>query len=527
MTNEHDPSIDVAGLLTIDVASELRKLSQAQLQGPWQVPAELVRRCIRTGAQQVRVQTQRHGVRITDDGGGIDPELLRWTAVLLDERRPNEQRHTALTHLEAAGELVLLALAGLQDRRVRIETVCCGHRATLDIQRAKSPRFESRGDVTGSGTTVELRSAALDRRQLVQWLRSSARFASTDVRIDGKPVAAGFANALVQGSLRPPLRGRLAIPPEGDTAHVWLLEHGLVTGHVTVPEAPCLEAAVEMGSEVADLSSARLRDAIAPHVPALVDQAVGLMVALAERPLPESMRARAARLILQAARKKLRLSDVVRVPLFRTVDASGPGRIDLLTLRRIGQQGSDGMRVLAALYPSQKPEHFALGTVPVLVADAVERSRLAELMHVRFRPPDPRDASSGLRSAWRRKLDALRRGVARIASWIRHPVRTPPVPEHELQPHERKFVELLRTHLRQGAPTELCGARLCRGSGPIRRNAGARELLLPRDNPAVLAAMRAVTHDPAWIYPATLALLEGRSLPAAGTRAQWMSALGC
>ena len=43
-------SIDIGGLLTIDVASELRKLSQAQLQGPWQIPAEIVRRALRFGA---------------------------------------------------------------------------------------------------------------------------------------------------------------------------------------------------------------------------------------------------------------------------------------------------------------------------------------------------------------------------------------------------------------------------------------------------------------------------------------------
>ena len=66
MTSDSEISalIDVGGLLTIDVASELRKLSLAQLQGPWQLPSELVRRALRDGATQVEVDLARHGVEL-------------------------------------------------------------------------------------------------------------------------------------------------------------------------------------------------------------------------------------------------------------------------------------------------------------------------------------------------------------------------------------------------------------------------------------------------------------------------------
>ena len=72
-----DNIIDVGGLLTIDVGSELRKLSQAQLQGPWQIPAELVRRALRAGATEVDVRTERHGVRVIDDGAGVPAVQLQ------------------------------------------------------------------------------------------------------------------------------------------------------------------------------------------------------------------------------------------------------------------------------------------------------------------------------------------------------------------------------------------------------------------------------------------------------------------
>ena len=521
--------IDLAGLLSIDVASELRKLSQAQLQGPWQIPAELVRRAIRSGAKEVRLQTERHGVRMLDDGRGIEPELLQWCAVLLDERRSSEERHAALTTLESAGELALLALAGLEHRSLRIESTHRGTKAVLEVQRGRSPWLQLQEGFAGTGVDMTLRSPGLDRRQVAGWLRNAARFAPITVSIDGKPVDSGFSRALVQGPLTEPLQGRVAIPLDGDTAHVWLLEHGLVTGHVTIPEAPCLEAAVELGSEIADLSPSRLRDAVAPHVPVLVEQAVGLLVALGRRgPLTaEPVRSRAARLMLQAAQKKLALADIVRVPVFRSVDAHGQRLVDLVTLRKAAQPGPGGMRILPALYPTQNPDKFALGSTPVLIADAVERSRLAELLQVRFRPPDAKDAANTLHMAWRRRLDALSRAAARAASWLRHPLRSPPLSEDELEPTERHFLTLLQAHLRDDPRRSLHGAALCRGAGPIRRTGGASpRLLLPRDNPTVRAAVAAVARESAWIYPAALALLEGRDLPSAATRSQWLSALG-
>jgi hypothetical protein len=112
------------------------------------------------------------------------------------------------------------------------------------------------------------------------------------------------AHAFAHVELRAPLRGRLAIPSEGETAHAWLLEHGIVTGHVAIPDAPCFEAALELGSDATDGSAARLREALQPHVLTVVDQAVALLVRMAQQAstLPEPARARLARLLLQSAR---------------------------------------------------------------------------------------------------------------------------------------------------------------------------------------------------------------------------------
>lgn len=519
-------SIDVGGLLTIDVSSELRKLSQAQFQGPWQLPAELVRRSIRGGAKEVRVTTSRHGVRITDDGGGYPAEHLQWTAALLDSRRPNEDRHAALTALEGAGELVLLAMAGLEIGQLRVETVHDGVRAVLEVNAGRAPWLEVQQGVAGRWTDLQLRSSTLDRKQVTQWLRNAARFAPGTVTLDGAAVQSGFSGVIVEGRLASPLEGRLAVVREGESAHVWLLEHGLVTGHITVPDAPNLEAAIELGSDVADLSAARLREMVQPHVPTIVEQGVGLLAKLGRRgPMPEHLRTRVARLVLQAARKGLLRDEVMRVRTFRVVDAKGSRQVDLESLQELTRRGS-GRNVLVALYPTQKPERFALGSTPVLIADASERSRLAELLHVRFRPPDPRDTSSSLWLAWRRGVDTTSRTFKNVGLWIRHPVRASPLEDHALAPPEQTFIAHVRAHLAQDPRLEVTGARMCAGSGPIRRSGGRPvELLLPRQNETVVAAIHAINTDPAWAYPVVLTLLDGQGLPAATSRATWLQRL--
>ena len=527
MQHIDDPgSIDVGGLLTIDVSSELRKLSQAQFQGPWQLPAELVRRAIRGGAHEIRVTTHRHGVRILDDGGGYPREHLEWTASLLDASRPNEERHAALTALESAGELVLLAMAGLEVAQLRIDSIHGGVRAVLDVTSGRRPQLNAQPGATGQRTELHLRSNALDRKHVVQWLRSAARFAPVGIIIDGEPIPTGFVGAIVEGNLQAPLRGRLAVVKDTESAHISLLEHGLVTGHLTVPDAPNLEAAVELGSSATDLSAARLREVVQPHVPAIVEQGIGLLVRLGQKgPMPEQLRSRVARLLLQAARKGLRKQDVMRVPAFRVVDSRGTRHVNLQTLQKLTSDSS-GRNILVALYPSQKPERFALGTTPVLVADAAERSRLAELLHVRFRPPDPRDASSSIWMVWRRGIDAVGRTAREVGLWVRHPIRASPVDDSQLTPYEKAFVGHVRNHLAQDPRLKVTGARMCEGRGPVRRTSGRPvELLLPRQNPTVMAGVRAIHLDPAWAYPVVLALLDGRGLPAATSRAGWLSRL--
>ncbi len=523
MNSPSDAFVDLGSLLTIDVGSELRKLSAAQLEGPWQIPAEIARRALRNGAKSVHVRTRRSGVEVVDDGAPISSEILRATAALLQPRSSNEVRHAALTTLEQLGGLALLAVAGLEHKTLHVEVETPGETLVLRAD-DKGSTITRKPGTAGGRNTVRVSSPALDRKQIQHWLTSVGRFDGGRILLDGAPLASGWDDALVHGPLEAPTPGRIGIPTQGETAHVWLLEHGIVTGHLTVPDSPIFEAAIELGSEATDLSAARLREATMPHIPHIVAGAVRLACAFGPHAvtLSPTQRARFSRLLLGAARRRMELERVVKVPIFRVVDGEHRRLASLLELRSAAMDGPGGAHLLPALYPSQDPGGFALGERLTLIADATERSGLAEVLGLRFRPPNPRERGRSVRA--RAKLWS--ESLAHLASRLRHPFGARVADRSTYTAAELGFLDAMQLQLDAGldAPRLL---QLCEGAGPARIGGRGRDtLLLPRHNASVRAAVAAVALDPSWAYPAALALLRGHGLPSLAGRNEWRRSLG-
>jgi hypothetical protein len=512
-------NIDVSSLLTIDVESELRKLTQAQLQGPWQLPAELVRRALHAGATRVEVELHRTGLLVRSLGDRIDFETLRELAALLDVKRSPRRRHRALSALEQTGALSLLGLVGLEPSSVQIvspnanaegETMGLSWErdAAITLQRFRPPYPDH--------VQVAVRGTKLDRARAREWLVGVARFAPAEIQLDKRPlpraVNQGFGEVFSLARLSsprqdsgPPLVGTLALPREGELARLYLLQDGLVTTHMSLTDAPCFEATIEM-RDLAEpgASAARLRDVITPVIPTIVSAAIEHMIAIAgEGRLAASERARLTQLLLQAARRdRGQAKTIARLPLFRGLERDGRERwCDLLALRQ-SIQDEGGERLLDALFPDQDPAEFAPeGRVYVL--DESERALLGEILDLGFRQP-------------RRRVEA-RRGLARflregprmrgreLLAGLRP--RGRPLPDGELDPEERHLLGMLRAQMSG------CEITMCTGAGPVRRLRGPDKLLLPRECDRVRAAVLAVGHDGAWVYPALLALLDGNEFP--------------
>jgi hypothetical protein len=506
-------SIDVGKLLTIDVESELRKLTQAQLQGSWQLPAELVRSAIRQGGRTIEVELGRVQLHVRSLGGGIPHEILREIAALLDPRREPERRHRALTKLEREGALSLLGLVGLDPTGLRIVSAALRPGEPgwgLEWKRGGTVELQ-RFEPAPSHTEVVVRGPKLDRARARAWLAESARFASVlapvEISVDGKALQQGFTDAIAQARIVEPLPGMFALPRTGEVARVLLLQDGIVTAHVSLTDAPCFELALETrGMVEPGASAARLRELITPSLDRLVEVAVDHMIELGREgaSLTTSDRSRLSQQLLQAARRRReQAKTIARLPLFRGLERDGRERwYDLLALRQsVHEEG--GERLLTALFPDQELADFAPeGRVYLL--DEAERALLGELLELGFRQPRRRVGGN------RGLGELLRQGVGvRIRDLLG--VLRPggrPIPDHELDHDERHLLVQLRAQL------EHCEVAMCTGEGPVRRRgAGADKLLLPRGSASVRAAVRTVAHDPGWVYPALLALLDGRDFP--------------
>ena len=538
-------AVDLRELLRIDIDAELRKLTVAQLQGPWQLPAELVRRAIRSGASDVRVDLGRGACTIRDDGAPLVVDRFAELGAMLDTGAPAERRHRALLALEAAGGLALLALAGLG--ATHIEIVARGQgklRRLVWSARGARPELSEAADPSGGrGTEISVRKPDLDLARARTWLRDVARFAPGTVRLDGEAINNGLRGYLASErfGLGPrgdvaKLTGHVAVANHGEHARVWLLHGGVVATHLGMSQVPCFDAIVEIGGLVGlGATAADLRAAINNYLGPLADLGVGLLLQLGRR-LPEIEQTQAQTrilvLLLQAVRTRRRMPELTQVrmlPCWTPVDPqtprTRPARWLSLAELTAKSASSDSDRkqnqppVVLALYPEQDPEDFALPDAPVLRLDTAERSALTELFGLRFRAPPPRAEVGGrLRNAVRRSLRHAGQAIGRLL----HLGPGAPLPESALTDHERDLLAGLRTILRggPGAPDTI---HLCAGRAGPQIVGGTRgALLVGRDHPDLRACLAAARRGPAWLYPAAVALLGGHALPATAARVTWL-----
>lgn len=506
--------VDVDDLLSIDVGAEVRKLAQAQLESPAQLPVELVRRSLAARARTVAVTSARRSFAVRDDGSPLGAATLDALAVLLDVGAAPDARHEALLCLERAGDLALLALAGMEAAAIRVRS---GGRS-LSLRRGGRPELAS---APGDGTTVEVGGAPLDAATLREALAQACRFTSVPVVLDGMALArpgSGFGEVVREDVLAGGLTGRLAIPIGGETARVWITLDGILAAHVAVAGAPCFEAVVEARPLLAPGAmppAAALREALAPHVDAISHQAIEILerAARAGSILSASAHTRVRELALIALRRGLAPASLRSVPLFRAVDGHGaePRLVSVDDIAAIGAASPGGSVI--ALFPGHDPRSFLLpgGAVPIL--DAVERGRLSSVLGLSFRPPQPRRAERSALARLASAFASLRHTLATALRRARDPFGARPVADDELTAEERSFAQALARQLMDDA-FESVAVRFVQGAGPIRTSRG-RALLLPRANPTVLAAVRAAGRDPGWLYAAALAF---ESAPRPGAR---------
>ncbi len=538
--------VEASSLLRIDFDAAIDKLAGAQLQGTWQLPAELTRLAIASGARSVAFDVEPRHLSMTAPGARWDQRTVADFASVLDRRLEASDRHRAMIDLEERGAFVLSAIASSNLRSVAL-TLGGEQGMKLTLTAAgdlvvKLPPTHEEADGLPPDVRLTVEGLAIDAERAAVWLRRAGRFSPVPITIDGTRIPHGFHAPLIEQRLevrskvcpadgQPPaplLRTALAIAGRGSTPRLWLLRHGIIATHATVPGYPAFEAAIEMAAiEVTE--GAALRERLGPYLESLVNASVGLMIELGKRAvqrsnraLPEPVRARVGRLLLRCALKRRRLSEVSGVRLFPLLDARGTSLVSVDLVSRLVRVEEGGDCALDAVPPGEDPKRYVVTGRGALVISQGERALLGELLSVVFSRP-PARARQTLRGRFRELLPQM---LHWLPFGAMRAVRGAPVDLSELSDAERGLLAKLAEGSSSGAesPRRGANATFWAGHGKVQHD-GDGKLLLPRDNDAVRACVSAVERDAAWLYPATIALLAGRELPAPEVRRQWYANL--
>ena len=507
-------------LLAIDVEAEIRHLCEEQLQGPWQVPSELVRLALATGATRVGVNLSRRGFAAVFEGAALAALVLEAVALVLDRRQPDEVRQRAISAVEQDGAQALLWAAGLAGAALTVSVSTGRERVRLHVPRDGRPVVSRMSSADRARRTrVEVSGARIDAGRARGWLHAACRFTPRPVVIDGSPAARGFPDGLYRMSVTRPLRAQVAITESGEAPRLWLLQHGVVAARASIPRYPAFQAAVEMGAMVAaNASAADLRAAVTPFLGELVDRAVELMILVARKlpDLADTVRQRVVLLLLRAARMGLREAQIRSIPL---LDVVSSGDVRGAPVSIAGLAGLAHAGTLFALAPDDDRRRFNLDAGMVLALTGEQRQLVTDLANVSLGQPPLRRSPGSVRRA-------AVGGVSVLGGWLTEPwsrllrlMPRRPLDDAELSDDERRLASRLRLAL--GGRAEV---RMCRGSGPVGRRRGGRVLLLPRDNVDVRRCVHVAAAGEVWVFPMLLALDTGRE-PPAEVYTRWLRAV--
>ncbi len=476
-------------LLTIDVTSELRALGEARLRGSWQLPAELVRYAVRSGAKRIDLARGFRRIVIRWPGATIDRQVLDNLAVALDRSAPTEDRQRAISNLEASEADEILWAGAVPGALLQIDS----GPTTLRYRQDSRPDLRDRIPTADAWTEIRWACRRLDRGRAMRWVTTATRFVGVDVVTTGERRPRGFENGMYYLELADPIPCRVGLTGEGVEPVVWLLRNGVVAGRAVVPGYPPFEAALELAGVVsAHADSASLRRAAQPFIAEVADHAMSMIARLVDRldRMTDRDRLRLTEIALRAMRCGLRAGELSELPLFETFEDSAP-RLSVRDLEQLARV--HGNRLFASTDVTASPQ-FLADAATVLRVSPEACDLITRLIGVRWQlPPRRRDGP------WRRLGEIVRRRVRRALRRLRGLGGGRALSDDELGPDEGRVLEALRPLL---APRSV---HLGRGGGGPRRTASG--FVIPSDHPAVEDA-RAVDEVPPYVLLLALGLGE-------------------
>lgn len=311
-------SVPLNSLLRIDIRAGIRKLSDAQLQGSWQLGAECVRLAVQCKANQIKIVTGRRKFSMIASQARLRPERLGDLAKVLDTDLSPHARHAALERLESCAHPVLLVLLSQSIHELTMTVQHPKERRRLDWKRGQKPRHLRQSKAHDHySLKVELKIDDLDRRALTESLHELCRFCSIPIKVDGRSIAASLPPGLGQCRVQEPIPGVITLPDPGAGSRVWLLQNGVIRANLSLPARPWFAAALELSSKVApDATPADLRHCFERELPNLIDVSIGLLQDTVQQERAPHTLASLRHWVLEAARVPHLLRQVETLRVF-------------------------------------------------------------------------------------------------------------------------------------------------------------------------------------------------------------------
>lgn len=488
-------------LLSVDPDAAFDAVVHDQIGGPYQVPAELVRLVLGLGATSVDVQCQRSRV-VVEAPGAVLPESVIEALRRASCEGTDVVRLQALAALEDLDASALGWAVGLSPRRLVIRSWSRGRSTTLKARGREALHLSYDEGPQEEGVFIEVIRPKLNFNRAHRWLEIACRFAAVPVVVNGRNVQRDMDSGCFRARVASPLPAVIGLGVDLGAPRLWLLRHGVVATRVGVPNWPPFEAAVELQGLVRGrASAAQLREAVTPHLQALISHVVELTLRVVPRlsELSVDHRQRMTSSLFKAAERGLALEAIRQSPLVEIVDADTKRWVSVETLERWpgplpGVLGNDA-------------KHGEIET-PYMLLGLGERERVAALIGRNLpgaviRPIGP--------------APAFKRSARAVLEFIQGLLGPRPIPDSRLTHEERGLIEALEGALRVGGRP--VAVSLCPGRWAPR--VSGHRLVLARNRPETLAAVRVVAEYPRWIYVVAVAMKGPDCTVAPEIRSVW------
>lgn len=519
-------------LLRIDVEAQIRKLAGAQLASDAQLVIECVRFALGRGATRVEVELGPQSATLQIHEWRLDRQDLEFAVALRQQALAASRGRAidgtaaqrALTQLESSGALPWLVIAGTPRLACTLESPTRSGPVRLRID-AQASTVRDAVPPHPASSRWHLAGLELDRKRARQQILEALRFAAARVQIDRLAPPPPFANALdvfalPTGRRSPgsgddatdlPLPGSLAMSRELEAPRVWITRHGVLAAHLTAARGPGFELAVEVGDRLGPRATgADLRALGEAALPGAMHAFVDRLATLAEQRRPPGERRRLALLALQGIQIGEHARALAQLPVFDRIDASGARSRATLVDLRAAVAKERGRGRLVALRPDDDPTQYELAGGAVILDDAL-RAQLSSRLELDIQAPPLRPSSQSWAERWRRSYKGALEKAADLFAGMRG--APPAIAFEDLTTAEHTLLDALRSIVGDAREVQLC-------DGAMDPRWSRTRLLLGRAHPVVRAAIARCSADPAWAYPAALAICEGR-VPATPLRKRW------